>query len=279
MRFDFTNPSGIDDDTLAAIEAETNEHIRQNAEVVSAEMAYDEAIKSGALAFFGDKYGDRVRVVRMGDFSVELCGGTHVQRTGDIGLFKLRGEAGVAAGVRRIEGMTGGGALAAIRERELMLRRVGELVKGNEAEVAEKVERLLGQHRDMERQLAELQGKMAGAQTADLLSTIKTVNGKQVVVGEVAGADPDRLLEIADRLRERLGSGVVVLVSQRDGRVHLLAAVTRDLTPTVHAGKLIAQLAPIVGGKGGGRPELARAGGSDPTKIGEALHRAVELVP
>jgi alanyl-tRNA synthetase len=279
MRFDFTNPSAIDDETLAAIEAETNAHIRENAEVVSAEMAYDEAIKGGALAFFGDKYGDRVRVVRMGDFSVELCGGTHVRRTGDIGLFKLRGEAGVAAGVRRVEGLTGTGALTAIRDRELTLRKLGELVKGTEADVAEKVERLLVQQREMERQLAELRGKMAGAQTDDLLAGVRTVNGKQVVAGEVQGADPDRLLEIADRLREKLGSGVVVLAGHRDGRVHLLAAVTKDLTPAVHAGKLIGQLAPIVGGKGGGRPELARAGGNDPTKIAEALRRAIELVP
>jgi alanyl-tRNA synthetase len=175
--------------------------------------------------------------------------------------------------------MTGGGALAAIRDRELTLRRVGELVKGSEAEVAEKVERLLTHQRELEHQLAELQSKMAGSQTADLLAKIQTVNGKQVVVDEVAGADPDRLLEIADRLREKLGSGVVLLVSQRDGRVHLLAAVTSDLVPTVHAGKLIGQLAPLVGGKGGGRPELARAGGNDPAKINEVLRRAIELVP
>src|SRR5262249_12770555 len=152
-----------------AIEEETNAHIRENAEVSATEMGYDEAIQKGALAFFGDKYGDRVRVVKMGDFSIELCGGTHVRRTGDIGVFKLRGETGVAAGVRRVEAMTGAGALAAIRERELTLRQLGELVKGNETEVAEKVERLLAQQRELERQLQQLRAQMAGAQSEDLL--------------------------------------------------------------------------------------------------------------
>jgi alanyl-tRNA synthetase len=278
LRFDFSQPAPVDDAALARIEEEVNAHIRENADVTTEEMAFDDATKAGALAFFGDKYGDRVRVVRMGDFSTELCGGTHVRRTGDIGLFKLRGESGVAAGTRRIEAITGVGALEWVRASEQSLRQLGELLRGNEDELAARVERLLAQQRQLERQLAQLQRQLAGNQSGDLLSQAQTVNGKQVIASEVDAADPERLLELADQLRERLRSGVVVLASRHDGKVRLLAAVTKDLTGQVHAGKLVSQIAPIVGGKGGGRPELAQAGGTDPSKIGDALARAVELV-
>ena len=278
LRFDFTHPTGIDEATLTAIEEHTNAYIRANADVVSTEMGYDDAIKKGALAFFGDKYGDRVRVVKMGDFSVELCGGTHVQRTGDIGVFKVRGEAGVAAGVRRVEAMTGAGALQSIRERELTLRQLGELVKGNETEVTEKVERLLAQQRDLERQLQQLRAQVAGSQSQDLASQAFTSRaGFKVVAAQVDSVDQKRLLEMADALRERLGSGVIVLASGEGDRVNLLAAVTKDLAKQVHAGQLIGRLAPIVGGRGGGRPELAQAGGKDPSKIAAALKAAREL--
>jgi len=278
LRFDFTHPTAIDDRTLTAIEEETNAHIRDNADVVTTEMGYDDAIKKGALAFFGDKYGDRVRVVKMGDFSVELCGGTHVRRTGDIGVFKLRSEAGVAAGVRRVEAMTGAGALQSIREREITLRQLGELVKGNETEVAEKVERLLTQQRELERQLHQLRSQLAGSRSEDLVTQAFTSRaGFKVVAAQVDGVDQQRLLEMADALRERLGSGVIVLASGADDRVSLLTAVTKDLTKQVHAGQLIGKLAPIVGGRGGGRPELAQAGGKDPSKIADALKAAREL--
>ncbi len=278
LRFDFTQPTAIDEQTLARIEAEVNAHIRENAEVTTEEMAYDDAVKAGALAFFGDKYGDRVRVVRMGDFSTELCGGTHVHRTGDIGLFKLRGEAGVAAGTRRIEAITGVGALEWVRASEQSLRRVGELLRGSEDDVAERVERLLAQQKQLERQLQQLQRQVAGNQSGDLLSQAQTIKGRKVIAARVDESDPKRMLEIADQLRERLGSGIVVLAGAHDGQVRLLAAVTKDLAGEVHAGKLVGAIAPIVGGKGGGRPELAQAGGSDASQIDAALARAVELV-
>jgi alanyl-tRNA synthetase len=279
LRFDFTHAGAVDENLLCRIEEEVNAHIRENAAVVTEEMAYDDAIRAGALAFFGEKYGDRVRVVRMGNFSTELCGGTHVQRTGDIGVFKLRGESGVAAGVRRVEALSGAGALEWIRLQEETLRRVGTMLRGSEEDVAERVERLLAQQREIEKQLEQLRRKLASSQSADLLSQIRTVRGKRVLVSQVEGADPKRLLEIADQVRERLGSGVVVLASHQNGKVNLLAAVTKDLAGQVHAGKLIGQIAPIVGGKGGGRPELAQAGGKDPSKIEEALARALELLP
>jgi alanyl-tRNA synthetase len=236
------------------------------------------------MALFGEKYGDEVRVVSMGlgedgrTYSVELCGGTHGQRAGDIGLFKLRGESGVAAGTRRIEAITGVGALEWVRQSEQSLRQLGQLLRGGEENLAERVEHLLAQQKQLERQLAQLQRQAAGNQTGDLLGQAKTVNGRTVIASRIEGADPKRLLEIADQLRERMGSGIVVLASDQDGQVRLLAAVTKDLAGQVHAGKLVSQIAPIVGGKGGGRPELAQAGGSDPSKIGEALARAVELV-
>lgn len=278
LRFDFTHPGTIDDAALAAIEDQTNAYIRENAEVIAQEMGYDEAIKRGALAFFGDKYGDRVRVVRMGDFSVELCGGTHVQRTGDIGVFKLRGESGVAAGVRRVEAVSGAGALTAIREHELTLQQVGDLVKGSGAEVADKVQRLLTQQRELERQLQQLRSQLAGSQSEDLLAQAFTSrDGFKVIAAPVDAADQKRLLEMADVLRERMGRGVIILASGVENRVNLLAAVTKDLAPRVHAGNIISKLAPIVGGRGGGRPELAQAGGTDVSKITDALKAAREL--
>jgi len=279
LRFDFSQPGPVSDGDLARIESEVNAHIRENAPVTVTEMSFDDAIKAGALAFFGDKYGDVVRVLRMGEFSTELCGGTHVDRTGDIGLFKLRGESGVAAGTRRVEAVTGLGALQWVQSTEQSLRRVGALLRGNEDEIEERVERLLAEQRQLEKQLQQLQRKLAGNQSVDLLSQVRDVRGTRVIAAEVEIDDPTRLRELADQLRDRLGSGVVVLAARQDGQVRLLAAVTKDLTSAIHAGKLISAIAPIVGGKGGGRPDMAQAGGTDATQIESALNRAVELLP
>jgi len=279
LRFDFSQPGPVSDGDLARIESEVNAHIRENAPVTVEEMSFDDAIKAGALAFFGDKYGDVVRVLRMGEFSTELCGGTHVDRTGDIGLFKLRGESGVAAGTRRVEAVTGLGALQWVQSTEQSLRRVGALLRGNEDEIEERVERLLAEQRQLEKQLQQLQRKLAGNQSVDLLSQMRDVRGTRVIAAEVEIDDPTRLRELADQLRDRLGSGVVVLAARQDGQVRLLAAVTKDLTSAIHAGKLISAIAPIVGGKGGGRPDMAQAGGTDATQIESALNRAVELLP
>jgi alanyl-tRNA synthetase len=278
LRFDFTFQGPIAADRLLEIEDEVNALVRENASVTSEELPYDEAIRRGALAFFGDKYGDRVRVVRMGDASTELCGGTHVRRTGDIGLFKLRGESGVAAGVRRVEGLTGEGALGWIHQREQVLREIGEILKGPEEASVERLERLLAERKELERRLQEVQSKLAGSQSADLVSRARRVNGVAVLAARVDNVDDRGLREMADQLRGRLGSAIVVLGTERGGKALLLAAVTKDLTGRYAAGKIIQEIAPIVGGGGGGRPELAQAGGPDASRLDAALEKVYEVV-
>jgi len=278
LRFDFNYHGPIAGDELWRIEEDVNARIRENAAVAAEEMAYPDAIKLGALAFFGDKYGDRVRVVRTGNYSIELCGGTHVERTGDIGVFKLRGESGVAAGVRRVEALTGEGALAWLHGREQLLREVGELVHGSDEEVAARVARLVAQQRELERQLKQMQSKLAGSQSEDLLRRARQVDGVTVLAAEVADADDRALRDLADRLRDQIRSGVVVLGTARGDRALLLAAVTRDLTKRYHAGEIIKRIAPLIGGGGGGKPDLAQAGGKDPGKLAQALEAVYQLV-
>jgi alanyl-tRNA synthetase len=278
LRFDFNHTSPIPAAELEDMEDEVNARIRANVECLSEEMAYDEAMKRGALAFFGDKYGDRVRVLQMGSFSTELCGGTHVQRTGDIGLFKFRGESGVAAGVRRVEAMTGGGALDWIQEREQRLRQIGSTLKASEEETVERLERLLAQSRELERRLEKLQRDQAKSQSGDLLSQARERDGVKVLATRVDGLDDKALRELVDRLKEKLGSGVVALGASDGTKVTLIAAVTKDLTKRFHAGDLIKRIAPVVGGNGGGRPDFAQAGGKDPTRLDEALAMVYELV-
>jgi alanyl-tRNA synthetase len=278
LRFDFNYHGPISDKELWRIEEDVNTRIRENAAVLTEEMAYPDAIKLGALAFFGDKYGDRVRVVRTGDYSTELCGGTHVERTGDIGFFKVRAETGVAAGVRRVEALTGDGALAWMRGREQLLREIGELVHGSEEEVAARVARLVAQQRELEKQLQQLQSKLTGSQSDDLLRQARQVDGITVLAAEVEGADDRALRDLADRLRDQIRSGVIVLGTTRGERALLLAAVTRDLTKRYHAGEIIKRIAPLIGGSGGGKPDLAQAGGKEPAKLREALEAVYQIV-
>ncbi|MBM4268050.1 MAG: alanine--tRNA ligase [Deltaproteobacteria bacterium] len=280
FRFDFTHDARLGEADLLAIEDEVNRHIRANLDVSNEEMSYDDAIAAGALAFFGDKYGDRVRVLRMGDVSVELCGGTHVARTGDIGLFKLRGESAVGAGVRRVEALTGEGALTAVRERERELREVQGLLKSGEGDVAERLEKLLAAQKDLERRLSETQAKLASGASEDLLDGVREIGGTKVVARRVDQVDPKVLREVADKLRDRLKSGVVVLGGTDGQKVLLLAAVTKDIAGKgkANAGALLKEIAPIVGGGGGGRPDFAQAGGKDPARLDEALERVYALI-
>jgi alanyl-tRNA synthetase len=278
LRFDFNHTSPISPSELESMEDEINARIRANVECVVEEMAYDDAIKRGALAFFGDKYGDRVRVLQMGPFSIELCGGTHVHRTGDIGLFKFRSEGGVAAGVRRIEAMTGGGALDWVQEREERLRRIATDLKSSEEEAVERLERLLAQSRELERRIEKMQRDQAKSQSGDLVSQARERDGVKVLATRVDGLDDKAIRDLADRLKEKLGSSVVALGASDGSKVTLIAAVSKDLTKRFHAGELIKRIAPVVGGNGGGRPDFAQAGGKDPSRLDDALAMVYELV-
>jgi alanyl-tRNA synthetase len=278
FRFDFTYQGPITPELLQRIEDDVNAHIRDNDEVRIEELAYAEAIRRGALAFFGDKYGERVRVLQMGDFSTELCGGTHVRRTGDIGFFKLRSEGGIAAGVRRVEALTAAGAIELVHRREQVLRQLGEILKGPEEAAIERLEKLIAQQKEYERRIAELQAKLAGGQSQDLLSQVRQVNGVKVLAARIEDADDKVLRELADRFRDRMGTGIVVLGVARDGKATLLAAVTKDIASRHPAGEIIKKIAPIIGGRGGGRPEMAQAGGPEADRLGEALAKVYEVV-
>jgi alanyl-tRNA synthetase len=278
LRFDFTHTSPVKDDVLERIEDVVNAHIRENAEVTIQEMSLTDALKSGALAFFGEKYGERVRVLKMGNFSTELCGGTHVARTGDIGLFKLKAEAGVASGVRRVEAITGDGALEWVRQREKVLKEVGTILKGTEEDAVEKLERLLAERRDLEKQLVQLQNKLAGSQSDEITTRVRKVNGVNVVASRVEGVEDKALREMADKLRDKLQPAVIALGAITGDRALLLAVVSKEVSRTYHAGNIIKQIAPIVGGGGGGRPDFAQAGGKDVSRLDEALQKVYELV-
>jgi alanyl-tRNA synthetase len=280
LRFDFAHQGPVKEDALSTIEEEINARIRENAEVTVEDMAYDDALKAGALAFFGDKYGDRVRVVRMGDFSVELCGGTHISRTGDVGMFKLEAESGVAAGVRRIEAVTGQGALETIRKREKILEEIGAQLGARDGAAIERLEKLLAREKELEKKLRAMEQKMAsGASAAADEENVVEVGGVKVVTRRLDGVDPRTMREIADRMRQKHGSAVVALGSDLgDGKVALLVAVTPDLTSKIKAGDIIKNIAPVVGGTGGGRPDLAQAGGRDASKLDEALAKVASLV-
>jgi alanyl-tRNA synthetase len=279
LRFDFAHQGAIKDDALESIEEEINARIRENAEVTIQEMAYDDALKSGALAFFGDKYGDRVRVIKMGDFSVELCGGTHVSRTGDVGFFKLESESGVAAGVRRIEAVTGQGALETVRKREKILEEIGAQLGARDSAAVDRLEKLLAREKELEKKLRAMEQKLAGGASAAAEEDVRDIAGIKLVTRKLDGVEPRAMREIADRMRQKHGSAVVVLGSVHgDGKVALLVAVTPDLVDKVKAGDIVKEIAPIVGGTGGGRPDLAQAGGKDPGKLDEALAKIASLI-
>jgi len=278
LRFDFSHTGTISDEKLQTIEADVNQHIREDAAVKIEELDYNQAIKRGALAFFGDKYGDRVRVVQIGDFSTELCGGTHVHRSGEIGLFKLNFEGGVAAGVRRVEALTGDGALDLIRAYEERLAEIGNLLRGGADDAVDKVKKLLDRQKDLEREIDKLRGQLEKDQIPELLARKQQLNGASILISAVDGVDAKQLRDISDKLKEQMGSSVIVLASAAAGNVSLVSTVSSDLTKKFHAGNIIKELARIVGGGGGGRAEFAQAGGKEPDKISEALRRAEELI-
>ena len=271
LRFDFSHYQALTVQELERLEIIVNEQIRINAAAATTVMPYQEAIASGALAFFGDKYAADVRVLTLGDFSTELCGGTHVGRAGDIGLLKITSESGIAAGVRRIEAVTGPGAVASIQANDALLKDVAGLVKGGREDVVAKVRSLVERNRALERELQALKGRLAVGGGQDLLAGAKDIGGVKVLAARLDGADSKALREAADKLKARLGSGVVVLGAVENDKVRLVASVTKDLTSSVKAGELIGPVAERVGGRGGGRPDFAQAGGTEPDELDAAL--------
>jgi alanyl-tRNA synthetase len=274
LRFDFAHYEPIAAGQLREIERLVNAEIRSNAAADTKVMGYDAAIAAGALAFFDDKYGDEVRVLRLGEFSVELCGGTHVTRVGDIGLFKITSESGVAAGVRRIEAVTGQGALDWIDNAEASLLEVAALVKAGREEVAPKVAQLVDRSRGLEREVQALKTKLASGESRDLVAEAHQIGGVNLLVARIDGTDAKMLRDRADHLKDKLGSGIVILGAVDEGKVRLVVSVSTDLTGTHKAGDLIAPIAADVGGRGGGRPDFAQAGGTLPEKLDEALAAA-----
>ena len=270
-RFDFSHSQPVSGEEIRRIEARVNDAIRRNLDVQARIMKFDAAIKAGALAFFGDKYGDEVRVLSMGDVSTELCGGTHVRRTGDIGFFKIASESGVAAGVRRIEAVTGDGALAWVQAQEAQLHDAAAALKAPAGEVTAKIAQLMENGRALERELSRLKSKLAAGQGADLTTQAVEVQGAKVLAATLDGADAKTLREAIDRLKDKLKPAAIVLGSVTDGKVSLVAGVTSELTAKLKAGELVNHVAQQVGGKGGGRPDMAQAGGSDPTGLPAAL--------
>jgi alanyl-tRNA synthetase len=278
LRFDFTHDAPLSEDEIARIEDLANGWIAANAGANVRQMAYSDAIEAGAVAIFEEKYGDEVRVISFGPFSTELCGGTHARATGDIGLLKVVSESGIASGVRRIEALTGMGALAHVRGQERTLQRLSNLLRTPAAELPERVQRLIDERKAAEQAIDQLKASQRGAASADLTSSAHEVAGVKVVAARVEDASGKELRGMIDDLRGRVGSGVVLLAAVDDGRVALAVGVTRDLTDRVKAGDLMRELAATLGGKGGGRPDFAQGGGNDASKLDEAFAKLDALV-
>jgi alanyl-tRNA synthetase len=278
LRFDFTHDAPLSADESRRIEDLVNRWIEANAPARIQEMGYQQAIESGAIAIFEEKYGDRVRVIRFGEFSTELCGGTHARATGEIGVLKLVSEAGIAAGVRRIEALTGIGALEHMRRQEEVLRALADRLKTSVADLPARVDKLLDERRDLERQLEKHRNQQRSAASSDLSSGAREVAGVRVIAARVDGVSGDGLRGMVDDLKNRLGSGVVLLAAEADGGVALALGVTKDLTGRFRAGDLIKAVAAEVGGKGGGRPDFAQAGGPDAAKLDAAFARLEQLL-
>ncbi len=286
LRFDFSHFASVDPSELAEIEQQVNEEIWKNAAVQTDIMNIDEALSSGAIAFFGDKYPEHnVRVVTIPDagaprgfYSKELCGGTHVTRVGEIGLFKIIGEGSVAAGVRRIEAISGDRALAEYQISLATIRNAASRLNVADDELLAAIERQGEEIKNLQKQLEGLKRKAAGSAAGDLVEQAKTVKGVRLIAAKVDGFDREALRQMVDTLRQKLGSGVVVLATAEDGKVSLIAAVTKDLNPKLHAGKIVQELAKLVGGSGGGRPDLAEAGGKDTSGIQNAIDQVYPLI-
>jgi alanyl-tRNA synthetase len=272
LRFDFSHYQAVKPEELRAIERRVNAEIRRNVAAETTVMDYEAAVAGGAMALFGEKYDKDVRVLRIGEFSIELCGGTHVERAGDIGFFKIVSEGGVASGVRRIEALTGEAALEYVEQNDEILKEVGTLVRGSRDDVRDKVREALERVRQMEREIRTLKDRLASGPGTDLASGAVDINGVKVVATKVEGADAAALRHVVDQLKSQLKSAVIVLAAvENPTKVLLVAGVTADQTARIPAGELIATLAATLGGRGGGRPDFAQAGGNNPAALDAAL--------
>jgi alanyl-tRNA synthetase len=278
LRFDFTHFEALPKDELKKIEQEVNLRIRENSCVGVEQLAQKEAISRGAMALFGEKYGDRVRVVSVGDYSMELCGGTHSDATGRIGLFKIVSEGAVAAGVRRIEAVTGEAACLYVQQQQAVLERVADLLKTDAAQVADRVEKLFAAQKSLEKEIEKLKSQIMSKEASSIFDAVRDIGGVKVLVTRVSGQDPKTLRSYGDKVRDKLGSGVLVLAAEAGGTVQLLAMATKDLAGRVSAKKIIESAAPIIGGRGGGRDDMAQAGGPGVDRLDEALAKAVEII-
>jgi alanyl-tRNA synthetase len=284
LRFDFQHVAAMTREQLDRIERIVNEQICRNTPVQTDVRSTEDAMASGAMALFGEKYGDRVRVVSIGDgsFSKELCGGTHVRATGDIGCFLVTQEGGVAAGVRRIEALTGAGAVAWHQQQRDALHRVVSALNTTPEQSVEIVQRLQADAKRLAREVDQLKMKAAlgggGREDSGGQDDTRDVKGVKVIARRVSGLEKGALRGLSDSLRDRLGSGIIVIASEHDGKVALVVSVTKDLTSRIQAGRIVKEIAPIVGGGGGGRPDFAEAGGKDPSKIDELLSKAPGII-
>ncbi|NOX25331.1 MAG: alanine--tRNA ligase, partial [Deltaproteobacteria bacterium] len=278
LRFDFTHFSALSLDELVEIEGLVNEAVRRNIPMATKIMDREAAQKSGAMALFGEKYGDKVRVVGFGDFSTELCGGTHVGATGEIGLFKIISETGISAGVRRITAITGRAAFADYQKARAELTGLADRLKCGPTELTVKINALLLHQKELEKEVAALSSKLSLSGLDDMLAESRDVQGVKVVAAQITLDSPKTLREIGDRMRDKIGSGVIVLGGELNGKVALLTVVTKDLTSKCQAGRIVKEVAALVGGGGGGRPDMAQAGGTMVDKLPEALARVYDIV-
>jgi alanyl-tRNA synthetase len=278
LRFDFTHDAPLREEEIERIEDFVNEWIEANVPATVHQMAYADAIEAGAIAIFEEKYGDEVRVISFGDVSTELCGGTHARASGEIGVLKILSQSSIAAGVRRIDALTGLGALAHLRDQERALQRVADRLNAAPAEVEARVEKLVEERKALEREIEKLRAAQRGATSSDLTIDAKEVAGIHVIAAQVDGVDAKDLRTMVDDLRAKLGSGVVLLAVEQKGRLSLALGVTKDLTARYRAGDLVREVASVVGGKGGGRPDFAQAGGNDPAKLPAAFERLEALI-
>ena len=278
LRFDFSHAGAVKDGEIEQVEDLVNEQVQANVSVDGIEMDLEDALKSGAMALFGEKYGQRVRVIRIGEFSTELCGGTHLDHTGQIGVLKVAAEGAVASGVRRIEAVAGQAALESIGRTDAALREAGEILKISPLDVPARLRKLLDDQRTLERHLQALEARLARSRADELLAAARQVNGVAVIAGRLDGLDAEGLRAVADTLRDRVGSGVVVVGGAVDGKVNIVAAVTKDLVKRFHAGKLVQEVAKAAGGSGGGRPDLAQAGAKDAGQLDPALALVFDVI-